>query len=577
MKRTKRLFAFIVATLLALPLFCVPALAATGDKHTLTVNNTNAGYTYVLYQMFTGDVSGTGTTESPYVLSNAQWGASVPVPAQIIMYKYCGFITDEEYTSNKNTIDAYFANRSTDISALSADLQNKLKACDAQAVADHFGKSTLGSGLFHDILSYMGTQTGQSITPYTESMQYDANEGYVATDLPEGYYFVYNSGVPEGAVASDYIVTFLGDDTTVEPKAGSVPTTQKKVTDANDSDATVASIVQDSADHDIGDAVTYEVKVTLPGNYTSYTHYKLVFTDVMSESLTYNNDAKIYFGDNDTQGTSIDLVSTANTDTEGSYKGGKTYTYEIENLKESEFASLVTNTTAIRIVYTATLNEEAKVNSTGNPNKFFVEYSNNPTAETTGTTKPDVTTVFTYKLVVNKVKDDDKPLSGAVFRLEKWVTNDAADGGSWVDVTALHSGTGAINPTYVKSASGSVSDSVHTFTGLDDGKYRLVETTTPSGYNTIDPVEFTVEATHDSESDDPRLTALTATCDNATIAFTPRVTLDDASLTANILNKSGATLPSTGGLGTVALCGVGSVVMIGVFVVLVTRRRLRVE
>ena len=33
----------------------------------------------------------------------------------------------------------------------------------------------------------------------------------------------------------------------------------------------------------------------------------------------------------------------------------------------------------------------------------------------------------------------------------------------------------------------------------------LIETVTPSGYNTIQPIIFTIEATYDEESDDPQL------------------------------------------------------------------------
>lgn len=40
------------------------------------------------------------------------------------------------------------------------------------------------------------------------------------------------------------------------------------------------------------------------------------------------------------------------------------------------------------------------------------------------------------------------------------------------------------------------------FKGLDAGKYKLIETVTPSGYNTIQPIIFTIEATYDEESDD---------------------------------------------------------------------------
>lgn len=104
--------------------------------------------------------------------------------------------------------------------------------------------------------------------------------------------------------------------------------------------------------------------------------------------------------------------------------------------------------------------------------------------------------------------------------------------------------------------------------------YRLTETTTPSGYNTIDPIQFTITADHEVQSAVPALKALTGT-DGA--EFTMTANLDQASLTANVKNKPGIVLPATGGLGTMALVGIGSGLALTTLVVLVTRRRLRVE
>ncbi len=45
-------------------------------------------------------------------------------------------------------------------------------------------------------------------------------------------------------------------------------------------------------------------------------------------------------------------------------------------------------------------------------------------------------------------------------------------------------------------------------------------------------------------------------------------------LSANIKNKAGSTLPSTGGIGTTIFYVVGSVLVIGAAVVLITRKRM---
>lgn len=106
-----------------------------------------------------------------------------------------------------------------------------------------------------------------------------------------------------------------------------------------------------------------------------------------------------------------------------------------------------------------------------------------------------------------------------------------------------------------------------TWSGLDDGDYKLVETTTPSGYNTIPDIEFTITATHDVSSDNPTLISLSGG-DKFTRVISTGV------VSANIENQSGAQLPSTGGIGTTIFYVLGSVLVIGAAVLLVTKKRM---
>lgn len=107
----------------------------------------------------------------------------------------------------------------------------------------------------------------------------------------------------------------------------------------------------------------------LPSNFSNYIIYKLVFKDEMSKGLTYNNDARIYFGAGDTTGTPISFDVTEGSAQFGAE--GKTYTYTIANLKTDAYAAYnLTNGDTIRITYTATLNENAVIGEVGNPNAF---------------------------------------------------------------------------------------------------------------------------------------------------------------------------------------------------------------
>ena len=68
--------------------------------------------------------------------------------------------------------------------------------------------------------------------------------------------------------------------------------------------------------------------------------------------------------------------------------------------------SLGTDVSKVRVEYTATLNENAVIGSLGNPNKMYMEFSNNPNNEQggdKGQTPEDKVIVFTYKVVINKI------------------------------------------------------------------------------------------------------------------------------------------------------------------------------
>lgn len=203
---------------------------------------------------------------------------------------------------------------------------------------------------------------------------------------------------------------------------------------------------------------------------------------------------------------------------------------------------------------------------------MYIEFSNNPNGGGNGETPVDTVIVFTYQTIVNKVDENQRSLAGAKFTLEKFV---ASDNGA---VTY----NGVQGDWVAKTVAENQGGTTFTFTGLDDGEYRLKETQTPLGYNTIDDIYFTITATHDTEADEPKLAALkveNAQYVNAegntvdgTITFTSNTT--DGSLTTNVVNVSGSTLPETGGMGTTVFYVVGGVIVAGVLVLLVAKRRM---
>ena len=304
----------------------------------------------------------------------------------------------------------------------------------------------------------------------------------------------------------------------------------------------------------------------MPSDYDSYTKYKYVFHDTQSKGLNSPEDIVVKVDNKTLTKDSDYTVSVSN-------KDNCTFEIIIDDLKK--VAPEATVNSKVVVTYKSELNNNATLGAEGNPNKVYLEYSNNPNANgegETGKTTEDKVIVFTYKVIVNKYKNEAKEgneLAGATFTLEK-VKKSADENETWTVIKKY---------TVEKNTEGNK----FTFNGLDDGTYRLTETVTPSGYNTIDPIYFEVNANHnskwESEVQNTILIELKAnsTSDSKTKADFKANTNDgklDGSLETNVVNKSGSTLPSTGGIGTTIFYVVGVILMLGAGVLLVTKKRM---
>ena len=358
--------------------------------------------------------------------------------------------------------------------------------------------------------------------------------------VPSGYYLIKdkNNTVPDGQAATTYIVTVAGN-VTITPKSD-VPSFEKKLKDTNDTTGETSDW-QDSADYDINDAVPFKLEGTVASNYAGYKTYYFAFHDVEERGLTFNkNSVKVYV-DNTAITSGYTVV------TEG-LADGCTFEVKFADLKQ---ISAVKAGSKIRVEYTSTLNENAVIGEQGNVNKAKLQYSNNPNDEQggengpTGETPWDNVIVFTYKTVINKVDDENQPLKGAEFTLSKKMKN-----GTTTTVAVVKNDEGT----------------TFTFNGLDDGDYVLSETVTPAGYNKIDDITFTVTANHAIEWDGTGrtdvLTSLSGDKKSGSAEFTMTASKADGSLTSNVVNKPGSSLPETGGMGTIVLYAAGAVLVI---------------
>lgn len=370
-----------------------------------------------------------------------------------------------------------------------------------------------------------------------------------SVEVVGGYYLIkdQDGSVPSSETYTPYIVSVVGT-VTIEPKSNEVPEFTKKLKDTNDTTGEV-SRWQDSADYDIGDDIPFRLQGTVSKDIDSYKTYYYAFHDVEEAGLTFDPDSVEVFVGDEVTGTKITTGYTVDT----SPADGCTFEIVFDDLKK---VSGVTANSIITVTYKSQLNGNAVLGEHGNVNKAQLEYSNNPRGDGKGETPWDNVIVFTYKVVVNKIDQAGDPLEGAQFTLTKKTKNGT-------DVVK----TMDVNTTLTQ----------FTLSGLDDGEYTLTETVTPAHYNTISPITFTVTADHKIDWDsistrDNVLTSLSGEKKVGEITF--NVDKKAGTLTTDVVNNIGTTLPGTGGIGTTIFYVIGGGLMVAAAILLITKKRM---
>lgn len=505
-KVLKGLVAVVSTAAMAIAGFAGAASATAADTYDITVPQTDS-HTYSVYQVFTGDLS-EGT------LSNIKAG------------------------KNFNTSNGAGDN-GTDLTAVKA----------AEKIAKVSDTATDTEKL--ETISKFVNLNGEAF-------------GTVSKDAPlaaaPGYYLFKDQAAVTGNDAATLFIVKVNGPVTVNRKADK-PTFEKKVKDVNDSTGD-KSDWQDSADYDVNDKVPFQLTATLPTSdtdFAAYKTYKLVFHDQQSAGLTFNKDSVVvkYNGHVHEEKT---LGADSYTVTENP-EDKDTFDITIADAKAVKDAEgkaiIVAAGGKFTVEYTSTLNENAVIGSTGNPNEASLEFSNNPNVGgegNTGKTPTDKVIVFTYQLDINKTFNGGTPAENDLpkFKLYKF---DSATNNYTIDRGEV---------TITKTEDGKYTAS---FKRVDDGKYKLVETKTPAGFNTAADTLFEITADHNVESDNPQLTVLKI---NTTAGNTTTGTV-----TAEVVNQKGSNLPSTGGMGTTVLYAAGAaIVLVAAFgIAFAVRRR----
>ena len=554
MKHIKKLASLLLAVVMILALATTAFATGTTTKKgegnftvTITKDSTDmATHTYEAYQIFTGDLTVTGDTKT---LSNVEWGTGIDRDKVSTLITTLNAIESKPY----DTIAA---------TATAKDVQEALSKVNDNATDSAVEKAIAEA--FYNALSNTKTGTGSDTG---------------VSGLTAGYYLIKDGDLTGDATGKNdkpgaktrYILQVVGNVTVTEK--ADVPTVTKKVKEKNDTTGVVTGW-QDAADFDLDDTISYQITGTLPTNFLDYKTYKTyTFTDKLSAGLDLPvvADVKVYLVKADNARTDI----TGNFDVTLDATNNK-LTVSLKSDKDLRtIASAATD--KIVVEYTSKLHSSAVIGSAGNPNTVDLTFSNNPNAAGSGdydTTPEDKVTVFTYEIIANKTDKNGVALPGAGFTLYKYVQTAAADAAN---------GTPA---TYDWQAVGSEVTGVTTFNfkRVDAGVYKLVETTVPGGYNKADDVYFEVVASYDTTADDPKLTALDVYASDATgtkgnlisegTTTTFTTVVDTGTVTTSIKNFQGATLPTTGGIGTTIFYVTGAVLALGAGILLITKRRM---
>lgn len=560
----KKLVSRFMAVLMAMTMILsmsMTAFAAEAPKGTLTVNNTVAGKTLDLYQIFTATKNEAGNVA--YTLNSA----------------YEGFFQSK--ISGASTLTG---------EALSEKAYNYVK--------DQVGTDgSNGAAFAKDILDWiLKNATTVATTHTTANTTADTT---VINNLDYGYYVVYPLGATDTSTAPGNekvksvasLVSVTGIDATVNMKSN-YPTVDKKIIpaqsgsgitigaivngnwegnhqmeldDENESEDTIAphgaTDEKKVGDFGIGDTVTYQLTSKVP-DMTGYNSYTFKFSDTLSKGLDLKEVLSVKVGN-----TTLTAKSTgANTYALAYDKSNRTLTVTL-----NDFYNSYKNRTGdtITVVYTATLNKDAVIGMNPNTNKAVVEYSNDPKSDGTGKSEPSIVDVHTFDFTIFKyyLKGADKTgLANAEFELYKAnEAGDAADENAKINIVDEGNGvyrqatadeakvTGFTSAKIVSDDDGKV-----LVKGLDAGSYYLRETKAPEGYNKLlSDIKIEIKPVYDETTGKLTSYSVDYTYNGTTTPGTAITTKDNSPEVA-VENKTGAQLPSTGSKGAlmVTLAGI---------------------
>ena len=499
------------------------ATANAADGATLTVSTADAkfvGKTVNAYKMFSATVGGEGANKAVSYTLTDTWKP---------------FFMDSTASGLNGATDANVNDKANEyVSELAGD---NLVAFATKAS------------------NWAQTQAKNITADKTATVSAGATNGnYTATftGLDYGYYVVAVPGATLANTSGQYATLVSVDSTNVNANIkGRLPTVDKKV-QVNGNGA-------DTADAKIGDTLTFTLTSTIP-DMSAYDTYTFNFKDTLSKGLTYGDITSVTV-----EGVDAPLVKDTDytVTTTPAAAGNTLLTVGMTDFKNKQQTNAGKK---ITVTYTATLNENAVVGGAGNVNSATIQYSNDPSSTGTGESEPDKVRVFTYGFTVDKYTGDNyndaaTRLAGAEFTLT------AKGDTSAIKFVQVNAGSATEDAVYRVAKAGETAGTTTTITtpangkvvfqGLKNGEYTLTETKAPAGYNKLASA-IGVKVNGQNNGTDTTNATVTITYNNNNGSNYDQTASNGV---IPVQNKSGAILPGTGGMGTIAFTVIGVLVI----------------
>jgi fimbrial isopeptide formation D2 family protein/LPXTG-motif cell wall-anchored protein len=472
----------------------------------------------------------------------------------------------------------------------------------------------------------------KNTTPVAASGTIDESGKFEATVDPGMYIAIVTAKTPGTVynpiiVSSDFVVDGnsidASADSSVIPKSeGAASAVAKKSTIELKKEGTDETTV-DANNHEtvaVGDTVNFKIETEIPP-FVTYNKPIFTITDQLSDGITLGNVDTIV------------VTKPAGLEKDRDYTVEKVDAHKfVVTFKEAYLKTVAANT-AVQIDYPATITSDAVKSVNPENNTVTLEYQRDPQSNSDKTTEKvrDITNHYSFTIDGNLLGQDNYSatevvkvgvsadgteiketvklangnkvgaLEGATFKLV--YKEDVKDGEDTVihhagDVVKTKNAAGD-TITWNEDQISTGADGRMTITGLDAGKYQLIEVDAPDGYikmqNAVD-VEIQATVKNVTYKDEDGCTINTTELEsykviiggketaNYTITNSKNVVKTSSSIGDSVVgtdassgklkNTKGVELPSTGGIGTTLFYIIGAILVVGAGILLVTRRRM---